>query len=100
MGQGDVSVDDEEEEAGTMTHVVHITNGDDEEMNEQDVATAYLIDEYGNCDGTGQATRIVLQGDFGDQTVYVEGQPESGDADDSNEASAGVIVIHAASADE
>lgn len=97
LGQGDGG---DEDGQGTMTHVVHITNGDgdDEDMNEQDVATAYLIDEYGNCDGTGQPTRIVLQGDFGDQTVYVEGQPESADGDDSNEGD--VIVIHAATADE
>lgn len=98
LGQGDVQVE-EDDEQGTMTHVVHITNGDEEDMDEQNVATAYLIDEYENCDGTGQATRIVLQGDFGEQAVFVEGQPGSVDGDDSGEAGE-VIVIHTATADE
>lgn len=87
---------DQGDEQETTTHVVHISNGDDED-DEQNAATAYLIDTGYADDGTGQGTRIVLQGDGGEQTVYVEGQAYV-DGDDSNQER--VIVIHTASPDD
>lgn len=74
-------------------------DGEVTHMTEQDVATANLIYEYTNPDGTRE-TRVVIQNmaDFENgQAVMVEGQLKEEDDDDSH---GGQVIIHAYEASE